>query len=265
MSGVNVTRTGVEESAVKKTVAFRIFRFSGKEGDRPSYADYALEVDSNTYVMDALDRIKEQLDPSLTYRSSCHHGVCGSCTTRVNGVEVQTCKARVFDLSRDENVVVVEPMRNFAVLRDLVVDMEPFFAKIKAVRPRLSTNAEGESEKEVPQSRENLQSTSAYEACIECGACYSACPIVSSDPNYLGPAALVAAYRSCLDRRDKDRELRLTLVDDEEGCWRCHSVFSCVDVCPEDVKPALAIAGLRRMVISTRLKGIFQGRRGLDQ
>lgn len=235
-----------------KKVELVVFRYNPLYDKKPYYASYIQEVGLQEMVIDVLERVRRSVDPTLAYRHSCHHGVCGSCVALVNGVEKLLCKTRVFSVVGRGSRIVIEPMRNFKVIRDLVVDLEPFFAKLKAVKPAL-IRREVPQDKEVPQSPQNVNSLKRYEECIECGACYSACPIVASDPHYLGPAALLAAYRRCLDERDEGKVERLDLVDSEEGCWRCHNNMGCTEVCPKDVDPASAISGLRRMIISKRI------------
>ena len=241
----------MERRLATQKVSFVILRYEPTNDGKPRYQTYSLEVNLSDMVINALDNIHNNIDASLTYRHSCHHGVCGSCVARINGIEKIMCKTPISEVVNRRNRVILEPMKNFRVIRDLVVDLDPFFKKLGFVKPALVGHVP--LDKEIPHSPKNVKSMIRYESCIECGACYSACPIVSTDPDYLGPGALVAAYRTCVDDRDKGKSARLRLVDNEEGCWRCHSIFNCVDVCPKDVRPASAIAGLRRMITSEKL------------
>jgi len=150
-------------------------------------------------------------------------------------------------------------MRNFEIIRDLVVDMTQFFDKLKAVKPRIVLEETPVAiEEEIPQSRENLNKMKNAERCIECGACVSACPVVSTDPDFLGPAALVAAYRSSIDSRDQRKHERLKIVDNENGAWRCHGIYNCFDVCPKNVEPSVVISQLRRLIVSERIKTLVK-------
>ncbi len=245
---------------MSKKVKFIVFKYDPLSEEKPHYVSYMQEVDRREMVLDVLERIRKNIDPTLAYRHSCHHGVCGSCVALVNGVEKLLCKTRVFNVIGRSNKVVIEPMRNFKVIRDLVVDLEPFFTKLRIITPAL-IQSQVSQDRETPQSPQNVEAMKQYEECIECGACYSACPIVASDPLYLGPAALMVAYRTCLDERDEGKMERLRLVDSEEGCWRCHNNMGCTEVCPKNVDPASAISGLRRMILSRRLV-LWRGRFG---
>lgn len=241
------------KSAVR-LAKLKISRYSPENGRR-HFDRFEVEVDATTTLVDAFDDIKESIDPTLTFRSSCADGVCGSCTVLVNGVEKQSCFVTVLELLKDQEELVIEPMRNFEIIRDLVVDMTPFFDKLKAVKPSIVTDiTKVATESEIPQFRENLERMKSSEACIECGACVSACPVASIDPHFLGPAALVAAYRSSIDSRDQAKLERLEIVSGEEGVWRCHSIFNCVEACPKKVDPGYAISVFRRMIMTERIK-----------
>jgi fumarate reductase iron-sulfur subunit len=252
---VNLERQNELGKSEVRRAKLKICRYSPERGEGRHFDQFEIEVDATTTLIDAFEIIKDTIDPTFTFRSSCHDGVCGSCTVIVNGVERQACFVTVFELLKGQEELVIEPMRNFKIIRDLVVDMTPFFDKLKAVKPRIVLeDTPVATEEELPQSRENLDKMKNSERCIECGACVSACPIVSINPHFLGPAALVAAYRSSIDSRDQRRHERLEIVDSENGAWRCHSIYHCFDVCPKNVEPAVVISMLRRMIVSERIK-----------
>jgi len=241
--------------SVVRRVELKISRYSPETCHAPHFDHFEINADDTTTLIDAFEEIKEAIDPTFTFRSSCHDGVCGSCTVIVNGVERQACFVTLLELSKSKEELVIEPMHNFETIRDLVVDMTPFFDRLRTVRPRIVIeDAPVWTEKEIPQSTENLNKMKNSEKCIECGACVSACPIVSIDQHFLGPAALVAAYRSSIDSRDQAKRQRIEIIDSEHGVWRCHSIYHCVDVCPKNVEPAVAISALRNMIMSERLK-----------
>lgn len=204
--------------------------------------NYDVEVQPTDRVLDALLYIQRNLDGTLAVRRSCAHGVCGSDAMRINGKERLACKTLFQDvISADERAagatptVAIEPLRHLEVQKDLMVDQAPFFQKFRSVKPYFIA-------KEEPKGGEFLQSPEDRELfdeatkCINCGACYSACPILDKNPAFLGPAAIVQAARFVFDSRDKGLEARLDVLDTESGVWPCESHFECTRVCPREIK-----------------------------
>lgn len=244
-------------------VALRLQRYNPETDPRPHWETYGVEVTPQTPVLDALHLIKETQDGSLAFRRSCRGAVCGSCAMRINGRAGLSCKQLFAALgSREGDVITVEPLANMPIIKDLVVDMADFWAKRQAIYPWL-LSAEG-----APPTQEHLVAAVAQqpimevaaELCIMCGACYSDCPMVGLDPHYLGPAALANAYRFNADPRDAGETRRLEAVDQEDGVWRCHTIFNCVEVCPKGVNPTQAIERLKRRAVLRRLRLLPQGR-----
>jgi succinate dehydrogenase / fumarate reductase iron-sulfur subunit len=233
---------------------FRVFRY--KQGDRaPHFDEFSVEVAEETTVLDALISIRNRQDPTLILRHSCYHASCGTCGLRVNDQEVMACVTKVADLK--SAVVKVEPIANQTLVADLVTDMVDFYARFNAIGRSLIQNSDWLPEAGQPPGVETYR---RFENCIECGLCLSACPIVASDPRYLGPAALAAAWRAIEEPRGLDPEAVLQLTDDAQGSWRCHAAFECSEACPANVDPAGKIMLVRRRLAADHLRSIFGGR-----
>ena len=224
-------------------VTFKIFRYKPGLIDPPRYDTYRVTVEEHHTVLDVLEHLRLE-DPTLTYRHSCHHGSCGTCGMLVNGKEVLACVTRVVDLGTTQ--VVVEPLRHQPLVSDLVVDMTPFFEKYEPVGMPYIRESEFLPEAQPP---EEVGRYTRFENCLECGLCLSACPVVGTDARYLGPAALAAAARVVQEPRGQDVAAVLHMVDTEEGCWRCHTVLECSEVCPNGVQPGEMILFLRRKLL----------------
>ena len=199
-------------------------------------------------VLDLLNEIKWKLDGTLTYRRSCAHGVCGSDAMRINGRNRLACKVLVRDIGEK---MTIEPMMGFAVLRDLVVDMEPFFEKYKAVKPYL-VNDDPAPVTERLQSPEERAAFDDTTKCILCAACTTACPPFWSNPDFVGPAALVNAHRFIFDSRDKGGAERSDVISGREGVWRCRTVFNCTEACPRGIQVTKAMEEVKRKLLYDR-------------
>ena len=235
----------------EKTVQFRVFRY--KQGDQASHYDtFTLSVNERTTVLEALQAIRRDQDSTLVLRHSCHHASCGTCGMRVNGKEVLACVTNVMELNTP--VVTVEPLENAPLVADLVVDMRPFYETFTQAHMPLIRQSEFLPESEVA---EGVPYHMRYENCIECGLCVSACPVVSTDPEYLGPAALAAAWRVVEEPRGEDPEEVYAWVDTEQGCWRCHVAMECSEVCPSNVNPGHSIMALRHALTRRKLSTLF--------
>ncbi len=227
---------------------FRIFRYNPEEEGDGTYQDYTVKCPRGSTVLDALNNIKWQQDGTLTYRRSCRHGICGSCAMTINGLNMLACEAQVQTL---KGMIVVEPLRSFPVIKDLVVDMEGFYERYRIVKPYLIAGVPP-TDKERYQNLEDRKLLDGSYECILCGACTSSCPSYWADKDFLGPAAMLKAYRFIFDSRDEGTEDRLQSLDNKHGLWRCHTIFNCVEACPKALNPTKGIGMLKRKVIQEK-------------
>ena len=222
-------------------VTFKLLRFDPEKDQKGHWETYQVELEPTDRVLDGLEAIKGTIDGTLAYRRSCAHGVCGSDAMKINGRNRLACKVLVKNIAQP---ITIEPMMGFTVHRDLLVDMEPFFEKYKAVKPYLI--AEGPApEKERIQSQAQLDKFEDTTKCILCGACTTSCPSFWSNPAYIGPAAIVQAHRFIFDSRDSGKEERLSVLNGNEGVWRCRTVFNCVEACPRGINVTRAIGEVK--------------------
>jgi len=243
-------RAAAESAAAVVTV--RVFRFHPETSAPPRYQDYRVPAAPGMTVLDALVHIKERLDATLAYRSSCRMGICGSCGMFINGFPRLACQTQLHTLG---SLVQVEPLPNYPVVRDVVPDLEPMVRHHTSVRPFL-IRKDGEREPptaEYLQTPEELEGYLQFAYCIKCGLCLAACPTVATDPDFTGPQALAQAYRYCADSRDDGLAARRAALDSLHGVWRCHLAGACTEACPKGVDPALAIQLLKRLAVATAL------------
>ncbi|MBO8186795.1 MULTISPECIES: succinate dehydrogenase iron-sulfur subunit [Streptomyces] len=232
------------------TVTLRIRRFNPEVAAEPQWQDFTLEIDPKERVLDALHKIKWEVDGTLTFRRSCAHGICGSDAMRINGRNRLACKTLLKDIS-PEKPITVEPIKGLTVLKDLVVDMEPFFQAYRDVMPFLVTKG-NEPTRERYQSAEDRERFDDTTKCILCAACTSSCPVFWNDGQYFGPAAIVNAHRFIFDSRDEAGEQRLEILNDRDGVWRCRTTFNCTDACPRGIEVTKAIQEVKRALITRR-------------
>ncbi|HKZ40506.1 MAG TPA: succinate dehydrogenase iron-sulfur subunit, partial [Candidatus Hodarchaeales archaeon] len=213
---------------VPTTVELRVKRFDPGVDKQPYYQNYNLAVNpTGETVLGLLNRIVQEQDGSLSFRSVCRAGICGSDALFINGRHLLACQTQIGALKLP---VTVEPLPGYPVIKDLVVNMDPFFEKYESVKPYLIEPSDNIGEKEERiQSPKQLDKIDIFTTCILCGACFSACPIVWTDGDYLGPQALGKAFRFVEDSRDAGKTPRLRLIDSEEGPFRCHQTFECVE------------------------------------
>lgn len=233
------------------TVHLRVRRTSG-------WQNYAVQVSPDAYVMDAIEAAGAN-DASLLYRHSCHHASCGSCGIRINGREALPCITPIAPLTARNRTLRLEPLRNFPIIGDLLVDLGPFMRRLDSIGMPLLREAEGAHKIQSTRLTPSPESTSEpsqspagfrrFENCVECGLCVSACPIAGLDAQYAGPAALAAAARTVAEQRQTDGAATLRLIDDRHGAWRCHAAFECSEVCPAGVDPAGKIMYLRKQLL----------------
>ncbi|WP_030812091.1 succinate dehydrogenase iron-sulfur subunit [Streptomyces sp. NRRL S-337] len=232
------------------TVTFRIRRFNPEVSEEASWQDFQLEIDPKERVLDALHKIKWELDGSLTFRRSCAHGICGSDAMRINGRNRLACKTLIKDIN-PEKPITVEAIKGLTVMKDLVVDMEPFFQAYRDVMPFLITTG-NEPTRERRQSAEDRERFDDTTKCILCAACTSSCPVFWNDGQYFGPAAIVNAHRFIFDSRDEGGEQRLEILNDKDGVWRCRTTFNCSEACPRGIEVTKAIQEVKRALITRR-------------
>jgi succinate dehydrogenase / fumarate reductase iron-sulfur subunit len=233
------------------TVTFRVRRFNPEVSAESAWQDFQLEIDPRERVLDGLHKIKWDLDGSLTFRRSCAHGICGSDAMRINGKNRLACKTLIKDIN-PEKPITIEPIKGLTVLKDLVVDMEPFFQAYRDVMPFLVTKDTNEPTRERLQSAEDRARFDDTTKCILCAACTSSCPVFWNDGQYFGPAAIVNAHRFIFDSRDEAGEQRLEILNDKDGVWRCRTTFNCTDACPRGIEVTKAIAEVKRALITRR-------------
>lgn len=233
------------------TVTLRIRRFNPEVAAEPHWEDFQLEMDPKERVLDGLNKIKWDLDGTLTYRRSCAHGICGSDAMRINGKNRLACKTLIKDVNPGKPITV-EPIKGLTALKDLVVDMEPFFQAYRDVMPFLVTNDTNEPTRERLQTAEDRERFDDTTKCILCAACTSSCPVFWNDGQYFGPAAIVNAHRFIFDSRDDAGEQRLEILNDRDGVWRCRTTFNCTDACPRGIEVTKAIQEVKRALITRR-------------
>ncbi len=222
-------------------VTFKLLRFDPQKDKNPHWETYQVELEPTDRVLDGLEEIKGKLDGSLGYRRSCAHGVCGSDAMLINGRNRLACKMLVKHVKQP---ITIEPMKGFKVLKDFIVDMDGFFQKYRSVTPYLVEKSE-RPEKERTQSPAELDRFEDTTKCILCGACTTSCPSFWSNPDYVGPAAIVQAHRFIFDSRDQGKEERLAVLNGNDGVWRCRTVFNCVEACPRGINVTRAIGEVK--------------------
>jgi succinate dehydrogenase / fumarate reductase iron-sulfur subunit len=227
----------------------KVLRFDPERDDKPHYETYAVAYERLDRVLDALHKIKWEQDGTLTFRRSCAHGICGSDAMLINGVNRLACKVLIKDLKQP---IVVEPIRGLPVEKDLIVDMEPFFAAYRKVLPFL-INDEPAPERERLQSPEERARYDDTTKCILCAACTTSCPVYWNDGEYHGPAAIVNAHRFVFDSRDRGAPERLEILSGSEGAFKCRTTFNCTDACPRGIHVTRAIQEVKQAILLEKM------------
>jgi succinate dehydrogenase / fumarate reductase iron-sulfur subunit len=225
---------------------FTVYRYDPKADEKPRYQEYVIEAERTDKILDCLNKIRWEQDPTLAFRSSCAHGICGSDALMINGRIELACQKLVRDFKSGNNFVI-EPLPLFDVVKDLIVDLEPFFEKYRQVQPYLKP-AKNESGKEFIQDAENQEFIEPAVRCILCASCTAGCPINRANPDYLGPAALLRAYRYIFDSRDIKTEERLEKIDSEDGVWGCKTMWWCTEVCPKEIPITKCLGQIKRAI-----------------
>lgn len=238
------------DSTTTMEVTVKILRYNPEVSEESSWETYQVTAEPTDRVLDALHKVKWDLDGSLTFRRSCAHGVCGSDAMRINGKNRLACKTLLKDVNPSQPITV-EPIKGLPVLKDLVVDMEPFFAAYRSVMPFLVTSG-NEPTRERIQSQADRERFDDTTKCILCAACTTSCPVYWSDGQYFGPQAIVGAHRFIFDSRDEGGDQRLEILNDREGVWRCRTTFNCTEACPRGIEVTKAIQEVKRALIFRR-------------
>ncbi len=223
----------------------RIQRFDPEQGLQPYYQTYRVAAEPTDRILDCLNRIRWEQDGTLGFRLSCGHGVCGSDAMRINGRCGLACQKLVKDFAGGK--IVLEPLPSFRVLKDLIVDVEPFLERVRLIRPYL-VSASPPPEKERLQAPGDHKPLEQAIRCILCACCTAACPVTGTNPDYLGPAPLVWAFRFIFDTRDEDQLARLRRMDDPNGVWACVNHFECTRVCPKEIPVTKCINAIKREI-----------------
>ena len=231
-------------------VKLRILRYNPEVDKKAHYEVYSIEAEENDQILDLLNRVKWYQDGTLSYRRSCGHGVCGSDAVRINGANRLACKVLVKDVGRK---LTVEPLLGLPVIKDLIVDMEPFFDHYRSVMPYF-VNDEPAPVRERPQSPEERARFDDTTKCILCAACTTACPSFWASGEYVGPAAVVQAHRFIYDSRDRAGAERLELLNDRMGVWRCHDIYNCTDACPREIDVTKALGEVKLAIATGRVE-----------
>jgi fumarate reductase iron-sulfur subunit len=240
-------------------ITLRVARYRPEQESEATFDDFDVPCPKDWVVLDGLNHIKDRLDGTLSYRWSCRMGICGSCGMTVNGEPKLTCATFLSEYS--PGPVQVEPLRNFPVIRDLIVDIGDFMRKLVRVKPWIVRAAEKPiAQGEYLQTPQQMDEYKQYSMCINCMLCYAACPIYGLDPKFLGPAAIALAQRYNFDNRDEGASERMDVLSEHEGIWGCTFVGECTTVCPKHVDPAGAIQRYKLSAALEEIKTFFMPR-----
>ena len=235
----------------KNVKAFKIYRWSPDSGEAPRVDTYHLDLDDcGPMVLDALIKIKNEVDPTLTFRRSCREGVCGSCAMNIDGTNTLACTKYIADAKGDMRIY---PLPHQSVIKDLVPDQTHFFAQYRQIEPWLKTDSQP-PERERLQSPEDRAKLDGMWECVLCACCSTSCPSYWwNEDRYLGPAILLQAYRWLADSRDEATGERLDQLEDPFRLYRCHTIMNCTRTCPKSLNPAKAIAEIKKMMVERRV------------
>jgi succinate dehydrogenase / fumarate reductase iron-sulfur subunit len=230
-------------------ITLKIFRFNPETDKRPRYKTYKVEGEETDRVLDLLEYVKGYYDGTLSFRRSCAHGICGSDAMRINGRNYLACKVLVRDLGTK---ITIEPILGLKVIKDLIVDMDPFFEHYRTVLPYF-VNEEPAPRTERLQSPEERERFDDTTKCILCACCTTSCPSFWANDNYLGPAAIVNAHRFIFDSRDRAAAERLAILSEQFGVYRCHTIFNCTIACPREIEVTRAIGEVKKALLLGKL------------
>ena len=233
------------------TKTFRVYRWSPDDEKNPSIDTYEIDLDScGPMVLDAIIKIKNEIDATLTFRRSCREGICGSCAMNIDGTNTLACTKPIAEIKGD---VKINPLPHLPVVKDIVPDLDHFYAQYATIRPWIRTQSAAPSDRERLQSKEDREKLDGLYECILCACCSTSCPSYWwNGERYLGPAILLQAYRWLADSRDEATGERLDELDDPFRLYRCHTIMNCTKTCPKGLNPAKSIAEIKKMLISRR-------------
>lgn len=233
----------------KQTRRVEVYRWNPDSGENPRIDSYDIDLEAcGPMVLDAILKIKNEIDSSLAFRRSCREGVCGSCAMNINGKNTLACTQAIADL---KGTIKIFPLPHMAVMKDLVADMSHFFAQYASIQPWLSNQTPAPADSERLQTPEQRAKLDGLYECVLCACCSTSCPSYwwNSD-KYLGPAVLLQAYRWLADSRDDSDQQRLQQLDDAFKVYRCHTIMNCTDTCPKGLNPAKAIAEIKKQLVN---------------
>jgi len=237
-----------------KQVTFKVQRYDPEQDNSPHLQEFAVPSSRGMTVLDGLLYIKENLDSTLAFRTSCRMAICGSCGMLINNYPHLACHTQIEEFN--SNTLTIKPLPNQPIIKDLVADLVPMFNVHKSIKPYIIREDAGEVQNptaEFSQLPQELDAFLQFTYCIKCGICVSACPTSASDKLFLGPQAMAQCYRYCADSRDDGQRERFSVVGTDHGVWRCHLAAACSEACPKGLDPALAIQLLKRRLASQAL------------
>jgi succinate dehydrogenase / fumarate reductase iron-sulfur subunit len=236
-------------------VTLKVYRFNPEIDIDPYYDSFTIEAEPNERILDCLNKIRWTQDSTLAFRMSCAHGICGSDGLTINSQSVLACQKLVRDYDYTKEIVI-EPLKYFEVVKDLIVDFNPFFERIKAINPiEISNPTISEMEKERIQTIEERSRFDDALKCILCGCCYGSCPVMTEqDQEFVGPAAILREQRYIFDSRANDVDERLQILKKSHGAWGCKSYYMCTVVCPKNIKVTEAILRIKKKIIQEQSK-----------
>ena len=254
-SKVNTSGKTYTSDASGTLRTFKVYRYDPDGGENPRVDTYQIDVSDVSMVLDALIKIKNDLDPTVTFRRSCREGVCGSCAMNINGSNTLACTKGMDEVGSGD--IAIYPLPHQPVVKDLVTDLTKFYEQHASIEPFLQSSVADDQE-EIAQSKEDREMLDGLYECILCACCSTSCPSYwwngdkadGDDKEYLGPAALLQAYRWIADSRDEEQQRRLDALDDPFKLYRCHTIMNCAQVCPKGLNPAKAITEIRKLTVN---------------
>lgn len=235
----------------KNTRVFKVYRWNPDDGANPRIDSYEIDLDDcGPMVLDAIIKIKNEVDPTLTFRRSCREGICGSCAMNIDGTNTLACTKPISDIRGD---VKIYPLPHMPVVKDIVPDLTHFYAQYATIKPWIQTQSTPPPDRERLQSKEDREKLDGLYECILCACCSTSCPSYWwNGERYLGPSILLQAYRWLVDSRDEATGERLDELDDPFRLYRCHTIMNCTKTCPKNLNPAKAIAEIKKMLMVRR-------------
>ena len=238
----------------KRTRTFKVYRWNPDDGRNPSTDSYEVDLDKcGPMVLDALIKIKNEIDPTLTFRRSCREGICGSCAMNIDGTNTLACTKAIADCGKGDGEVPIYPLPHMDVVKDLVPDLTHFYAQYASIRPWLRTQTATPTRERLQSKEDRAKLDGLYE-CILCACCSTSCPSYWwNGERYLGPAILLQAYRWIIDSRDEDTGARLDDLEDPFKLYRCHTIMNCARTCPKGLNPAKAIGEIKKLMLARKV------------